>query len=109
MIKVFKLFDTKTGNELSNVPVLQFRLNTQKDIAIIGLNADEHGGFKGKADENHPTDIERFGTLNDLANKEPIIYEKVVEGMELYDWDFENYPCPDIYYLTKKTLLINPN
>lgn len=79
---------------LLKVPYRQYTLNEDQQFAVIaidfseGVELGEHDGIK-------------YDQMGKLEEQNFIFNQQIINSLELQEWDFDNYPNPEIVLISK--------
>ena len=83
------------GKEYYNIPELRLELGNYYELAVVGFDFEDNGGFEKFKDPKSNCKPLHIGKLSSLNYKHPT-YRKIVNQLIHYNWDFPNYPDPTI-------------
>lgn len=81
-------------NGLLKVPYRQYMLNEEQQFVVIaidfseGIELGEHDGIK-------------YDQIGKLEEQNFIFNQQIINSLGIQEWDFDNYPNPEIVLITK--------
>lgn len=88
----------KDNNVVMRCPYLHLLLNEDQQFVVLGMDFNMNGNKNVSFNQEVPdVKVDRMGKLEDISI---ILQHQLRNSLYIYEWDFQNYPNPEILLLT---------